>query len=69
MTSLAYIFTMEKVLVKIIFDHKIIICHTIFKIFVAPLKTFEMQKGDNNTFSWNVSEQDDMQIGSFQRML
>ena len=69
MTSLAYIFTMEKVLVKIIFDHKIIICHAIFKIFVAPCKTFEMQKGDNNTFCWNVSEQDDMQIGSFQRML
>ena len=45
MTSLAYIFTMEKVLVKIIFDHKIIICHAIFIIFVALLKTFEMAKG------------------------
>ena len=69
MTSLAYIFTMEKVLVQIIFDHKIIICHAIFKIFVALLKTFEMQKGDNNRFCWNVSEQGDMQKGSFQRML
>ena len=69
MTFLAYIFTMEKVLVKIIFDHKIIICLAIFKIFVALLKTFEMQKGDNNRFCWNVSEQGDMQKGSFTRML
>ena len=69
MTFLAYIFTMEKVLVKIIFDHKIIICHVIFKNFEALLKTFEMQKGDNNRFCWNVSEQGDMQKGSFQRML
>ena len=36
---------------------------------IPLLKTFEMQKGDNNTFCWNVSEQDDMQIGSFKRML
>ena len=69
MTFLAYIFTMEKVLVKIIFDHKIIICLELFKNFVALLKTFEMQKGDNNGFCWNVSEQGDMQKGSFQRML
>ena len=38
-TSLAYIFTMEKALVKIIFGHKIFICRPIFKTFVALFTT------------------------------
>ena len=54
---------MEKALVKIIFDH-------LFKIFVALLKTFGMQKDDKITFfSGDESEQCDMQKGSFQKML
>ena len=43
MTSLAYIFTMEKALVKIIFGHKMFICQPIFKVFVAVFTTFGMQ--------------------------
>ena len=50
MTSLANIFTKEKALVKIIFGHKIIICQSIFKIFVVLFMTFEMQKDNTITF-------------------
>ena len=52
MTSLAYILTMEKALVKIIFDHKIFICRPIFKIVVALFMTFGMQKDSKMTFCW-----------------
>ena len=45
-TSLAYIFTMEKAQVKIIFGHKIYICQQIFKIFVVLFMTFGMKKDD-----------------------
>ena len=45
MTSLTYICTMEKALVKIIFGRK----SFIFKIFVALLKTFGMQKENKIT--------------------
>ena len=37
---------MEKALFKYIFLHKIFICKRIFKIFVAPFKTFGMQNDD-----------------------
>ena len=50
MTSLAYIFTMGKAPVKVIFSHKIFICQSIFKIFVALFKTFGMQKDSKITF-------------------
>ena len=50
MTSLANIFTMENAQVKIIFGHKIIICQSIFKIFVVLFTTFEMQKDNTITF-------------------
>ena len=49
-TSLAYIFTMEKALVRIIFGHKFFICRPIFKIFVALFTTFGMQNDDKITF-------------------
>ena len=45
MTSLAYIFTMEKALVKIILG-----CEHIFKNFMVLLKTFGMEKDDNILF-------------------
>ena len=46
-TSLAYIFTMQKAPVKIIFGQKCFIqCEPIFKIVVARFKTFGMQKDD-----------------------
>ena len=57
MTSLAYIFTMEKALVKIIFGNTIFICQAIFKIFVALLTTFGMQKVKRSQFAGSVSEQ------------
>ena len=44
MTSLAYIFTMEKTLVKIIFGRKIFIRLPIFKILVSLFTTFGMRK-------------------------
>ena len=50
MISLAYIFTIEKAIVKIIFGHKIFICQPIIKIFVALFTTFGMQKDDKTTF-------------------
>ena len=53
MASLAYIFTMEKVLFKIIFGSKIFICQPIFKIFVALFTTIGMQKDNKIIFvSW-----------------
>ena len=52
MTSLAYIFTMEKSLVKIMFGCKQFICGPIFKLFAALLKTFGMQKDDKIIFFW-----------------
>ena len=47
MTFLAYIFTMEKALVKIIFGCKFFICQQIFEIFVTLFTTFGVQKDDN----------------------
>ena len=38
--TVAYIFTMVKALVKIIFGHKTFICEPIFKILVALFKTW-----------------------------
>ena len=49
-TSLAYIFTMEIALVKIIFGCIIFICQQISKIFVALFKTFGMPKDDKIKF-------------------
>ena len=39
-TLLAYIFTKEKALVKIIFGHNFFICQHIFRTFVALFRTF-----------------------------
>ena len=52
MTSLAYIFTMEEALVKIILGCEFAICQPIFKIFVALFTTFWMQKDGKITFCW-----------------
>ena len=41
---------MGKALFKNIFFHRIFICQPIFKIFVAPFKTFGMQNGDRLIF-------------------
>ena len=49
-TSLAGIVTMEKAQFKNIFLRKIFICSPIFKIFVAPFKTFGMQN-DGSCYS------------------
>ena len=69
MTSLAYIFTMEKSLVKIIFGRKFFICQPIFIFFLALLKTFGIHRNDKITFAIDVPGQGDMQKGSFQRMV
>ena len=69
MTSLAYSFTKEKALVKIIFGRKILICQPIFKLFVAFFTTFGMQEVSKITFFWRISGQGDMQKGSFQMMV
>ena len=62
MTSIDYIFAMEKALVKIIFSHKMFTCQPIFKNFVALFRTFGMQKDD---CAGGVSEQGDMQKRQF----
>ena len=48
-TSFAYIFTMEKALVNIIFVRKIFMCQPIFKFFVALFTTFGIQKDSEIT--------------------
>ena len=53
-TSLAYIFTMKKALVKIIFVRKLLICEPIFKIFVALFRTFGMQKDAKIIFQYKM---------------
>ena len=62
-TSLAYIFTM------INFGRKFFICQTIFKIFVTLLTTLGMQKDSKINYPGSVSEQRDMQKGSFQMIV
>ena len=52
MTSHAYIFTMEKALVKITFGRKFFICQPIFDFFVALLTTFGMKKDSKSTLCW-----------------
>ena len=53
MTSLAYIFKMEKSPCQDkFFGRKCFICQPIFKLFGAHVKTFRMQKGDKITFRW-----------------
>ena len=47
MTSLAYIFTIEKAIVEIIFSRKFSICQLIYKLFVDLFTTFGMQKVGN----------------------
>ena len=69
MTSLAYIFTMEKKLVKIVFGRKFFICEPIFKIFAAHFTTFRVERDDKSHFASGVSEQGDMQKDSFQMMM
>ena len=68
-TSLAYIFAMEKALVKILFGCKFFICQPISKIFVALFKTFGKKRMMRSHFAGGISEQGDMQNGSFQRMV
>ena len=52
-------------MVKSIFEHFFLF----EKIFVALFKTFGMQKADRSHFAGVVSEQVEMQKGSFQRMV
>ena len=56
MTSLGYIFTMEKALVKIIFIHDFFL-------------TLGCKRMIRSHFAVGVSEQGDMHKGSFQRMV
>ena len=49
MTSLAYYFTVDKGLVKIIFGRKFFICQLIFKKNLALFTTFGMHKDDKIT--------------------
>ena len=71
MTSIdyEYILIMEKALAKIIFGCKICISHPIFKNFVALFKLLECKRMAISYFAGDVSEEDDMQKGSFQRMV
>ena len=59
MTSLAYIFTMEKTLVNIIFGRIFLFVNQLSN-FLAPFKTH---------YAGGVSEQGDMQKGSFRKMV
>ena len=65
-------FQMVKTLLKIIliiFGCKICICQSIFKFFVAPfLALLECKRMTISYFAGDVSEQDDVHKGSFQRM-
>ena len=60
---------MVKGLVKIIFGRKISICQLISNFFVALFKTFGCKRMIRSHFAVGVSEQTDMQKGSFQRMM
>ena len=67
-TSLAYIFTMKKALVKIILAVKflfinrfsIVLCHSSFKTF---------RDANGSHFAGGISKQGNIQKGSFQRMV
>ena len=60
MTSLGYIFTMEKALVKIIFIHDFFFIYEHFWVQKRMIRSH---------FAVGVSEQGDMHKGSFQRMV
>ena len=49
--------------------HKFSVCKPIFKNLLALFTTFVMQKDERSDFVRGVSEQGDMQKGSFQRMV
>ena len=62
-------FQMVKTLLKIIFGCKICICQSIFIFFVAPfLALLECKRMTISYFAGDVSEQDDVHKGNFQRM-
>ena len=67
MTSLAYIFTTEEALVKIIFG-RLYICKPIFKIFVPFLGLLECEEMTRSyVYVGDFIEQDDMQKGCLKR--
>ena len=65
MTSLAYICTMEKALVEIIFGRK----SFIFKISVAFFRLLRCKRRIRSHFAGDDSGKGDMQKGSLQRMV
>ena len=70
MTSLAYIFTKKKALVKIIFGHTFFLFVNRFSKFLRHfLGLLGCKKITRSYFVGGVSEQDEMQKGSFQRMV
>ena len=69
MTSKYLHFTMKKDLLMIIFGHNFFICQPIFKIFVALYMTLRGKRMIRSHFARGVSEQGDIQKGSFQRMV
>ena len=71
MTSLAYIFTLEKSLsrIQVYLAVKYFICQPIFKILRHFLRLLECKRKIRSHFAEDVSEQGDMQNGSFQRMV